>query len=165
MAKIPEYPAIATPSVTDTDLFLIDDNIGGTRKITVAQMKAIFGGTPAPDTVPPVLQSIAVSNSEPNKIVLTYNESLLTTSVPATSAYNVAGKTVSSVSILGPAVTLIISVPYAEGDTITVSYTPGGTPIKDLAGNTASGFSLYSGTNNIGTVVGGGSSTYTGNAD
>lgn len=154
MAKIPEYPSVPTVNITDTDLFLMDENTLGTRKVTVAQMKAVFGGTPAADTIAPVLQSIAVNNSDATKVVLTYNESLDTASIPAPAAYSVAGKTVSSVSVVGPSVFLTVSVAYATGAAVTVTYTPGANPVRDLAANNAAGFITLPGVNNVGTSTG-----------
>jgi hypothetical protein len=161
MAKIPEYPSVPTASITDTDLFLMDESTLGTRKVTVAQMKAVFGATPAADTIAPVLQSIAVNNSDPSSVVLTYNESLDTASIPLASAYGVAGKTVSGVSIVGPNVFLAVSVPYVTGAAVTVTYTPGAGPVRDLAHNNAVGFISLPGVNNVGTSTGGGGTTLT----
>jgi hypothetical protein len=163
MAKIPEYPSVPTVSISDTDLFLMDENSLGTRKVTVAQMKEVFGGTPAADTVAPVLLSIEVGNSEPDKIVLTYNEPLDTGSVPAVGAYAVAGKTVSSVSIVGPTVFLMLSAAYTSGQAVTVTYTPGANPVRDIAHNNAVGFISFTGINNVGTTGGGGANLIIGN--
>ena len=66
-------------------------------------------------------------------------------SVPATSDFAVVvqsvGRTVSAVAVSGATVTLTLSEPMGHGQTVTVGYTPGANPIKDLWGNDAPGFS------------------------
>ena len=66
-------------------------------------------------------------------------------SVPATSDFAVVvqsvGRTVSAVAVSGATVTLTLSEPMGHAQTVTVGYTPGANPIKDLWGNDAPGFS------------------------
>ena len=66
-------------------------------------------------------------------------------SVPATSDFAVVvqsvGRTVSAVAVSGATVTLTLSEPMGHAQTVTVRYTPGANPIKDLWGNSAPGFS------------------------
>ena len=66
-------------------------------------------------------------------------------SVPATSDFAVVvqsvGRTVSAVAVSGATVTLTLSEPMGHAQTVTVRYTPGANPIKDLWGNDAPGFS------------------------
>ena len=66
-------------------------------------------------------------------------------SVPATSDFAVVvqsvGRTVSAVAVSGATVTLTLSEPMGHAETVTVRYTPGANPIKDLWGNDAPGFS------------------------
>jgi hypothetical protein len=164
MSKYEEYAPGSLSDVLDTSLIIMENLAGGaTKKFTKAQLVTLFGGTPAPDTIPPVLQSIAVNNADPTKIVLTYNESLDTASVPLASAYGVAGKTVSGVSIVGPSVFLTVSVAYVTGAAVTVTYTPGTGPVRDLAHNNAVGFINFPGVNNVGTTTGGGANLIIGN--
>lgn len=101
------------------------------------------------DTTAPVLSTAAVQNAQPTKVVLTYNEPLATSSVPATSAYSIAGKTISAVAVSGSAVTLTVSVAFVSTDSISVSYTPGANPVKDIAGNNAASLSSQSVTNSV----------------
>ena len=67
---------------------------------------------------------------------LTFNEDLLTTSLPIAS--NFTGATVASSTIVNKVVTLNISPALASGTTTNLVYL--GTGIKDLAGNSSSGF-------------------------
>lgn len=102
------------------------------------------------DITAPTLSSATVEDANKDKIVLTYNESLDTGSVPATGDFSVSGgKSVSSVAIAGAVVTLTVSSAYAYGNTITVSYTKGSNPIQDASGNNAGNLSSQSVTNNI----------------
>jgi hypothetical protein len=101
--------------------------------------------------ITPTLQSIAVSNALPTKVVLTYDYALDETSTPATSTYTVVGKTVSAVLVSGTTVTLTVSVAFTYGDSIVLSYVvPGSNPIRSSAGAlSAAALSLYNVTNNI----------------
>lgn len=67
---------------------------------------------------------------------LTFNEDLLTTSVP--TGANFTGATVISASVLNKVITLNISPALASGTTTNLVYS--GIAIKDLASNSASGF-------------------------
>ena len=72
-------------------------------------------------------------------------EHLDETSVPAASDFSVlvqsVARTVSAVAVSGATVTLTLSEPMGHAQTVTVRYTPGANPIKDLWGNDAPGFS------------------------
>ena len=90
------------------------------------------------DGVYPSLDSAAVNGTE---LVLTWNETLRDDSVPAAGDFAVtvagASQTVSSVAIAGSAVTLTLASAVTAGQTVTVSYTKGTNPLKDLASNDA----------------------------
>ena len=92
------------------------------------------------DGVYPSLDSAAVSGAE---LVLTWNETLRDDSVPAVGdfAVTVAGssRNVGSVAVAGSAVTLTLASAVTAGQTVTVSYTKGTNPLKDLASNDAPG--------------------------
>ena len=95
------------------------------------------------DAVRPVFQSAKVNLTE---LILTYNEALDETSVPATSAFAVrvdgVGHGVTAVAVHGSEVTLTLSRAVAYGeDGATVSYTPGTPPLRDLLGNPATAVS------------------------
>lgn len=106
------------------------------------------------DLTPPSLSSATVEAANPNKIILTYSESLDTGSVPATTDFAVSGgKTVSSVAIVGAVVTVTVNSNYGAGDTITISYTPGTNKIRDAAANNAVALSSQSVINNIFTAT------------
>jgi len=102
------------------------------------------------DSAAPALLS-AVVDGAGTTITLTYGEALDTGSIPASGASSLAGtaRTVSSVAVSGSAVTLTLSGEILPGVTgITVSYTPGGAPIQDLAGNDAAALVAQAVTNN-----------------
>ncbi len=102
------------------------------------------------DIIPPSLSSATVENANPNKIVLTYSETLNSSIVPATTDFAASGgKTVTAVAIAGAVVTLTVDSNYLYTDTINVSYTPGTNKIQDLVGNLAVALSSQAVTNNI----------------
>ena len=110
-------------------------------------------GAVAGDTTPPTITSMRVENATPNRIDILYNEALNTGSTPATSAYTVTGKTVSSVVVTGSTVQVTVSVAFGSGDTVSLGYTvPGSNMVKDSAGNNAAAITLSTGnvTNAIG---------------
>lgn len=112
--------------------------------------RAVVNNVPNPgDVTAPVLSTVAIP-SNGLSVVLTYNETLNTSSVPAAGAFSLAGTsaTVSSVSVFGSAVTLNLSTAVLQGATVTLNYTPGGAPIEDAAGNDAASLSARAVTNN-----------------
>ncbi len=90
------------------------------------------------DGVYPSLNSAVVNGAE---LVLAWNETLRDDSVPAAGdfAVTVAGssRNVGSVAVAGNAVTLTLASAVTAGQTVTVSYTKGTNPLKDLASNDA----------------------------
>ena len=104
------------------------------------------------DTTGPVLVAGAEGATVAGtQLVLTFAravgvvEHLDENSVLATSDFAVVvqsvGRTVSAVAVSGATVTLTLSEPMGHAQTVTVRYTPGANPIKDLWGNSALGFS------------------------
>ena len=89
---------------------------------------------PPPDTTAPALSLAGVNSTS---LVLTYNEPLDTTSVPATGDFSVGtdgeAQTVTAVGVSGTDVTLTLSPGVASVDTVTVSYTADVNPIQDTA--------------------------------
>ena len=94
------------------------------------------------DGVEPALRSAAVDGVE---LRLTYDEVLDGSSTPVTGDFTVevedSVRSVSAVSVGGPAVTLTLAAPVVHGEAVTVSYAlPAEGPanlIRDLAGNPA----------------------------
>lgn len=104
------------------------------------------------DTTAPSVSSASVNGSS---LTITFNESLGTSSVSSASSFTVKvdgnTRTVNSVSISGSTVTLTLSSAVTSSQTVTVDYTvPGTNQIKDVAGNSAAGFTGRSVTNNTG---------------
>ncbi len=102
----------------------------------------------AKDLTAPVIQSATVNG---DKLRLNYNEALDTNSTPATTDFtvSVAGtdQTPSEVSVSGSAVTLTLGT-QVFGQTVTVTYTKGTNPIRDLEENDADALSSQAVTNN-----------------
>ena len=92
------------------------------------------------DGVYPTLDSAVVDGTE---LVLTWDETLRDDSVPAASdfAVTVAGsaRSVTGVALADSAVTLTLASAVSAGETVTVSYTKGTNPLKDLGSNEAPG--------------------------
>lgn len=112
-------------------------------------------GAVAIDSTAPTFSSAQVANGSPTVIQITMSETLAAIT-PAASAFTVSGgKTVSSVSISGAVISLTCSAAYANGDTITATYTkPGsGNMLQDAAGNLTLPFGPSSVTNNISAVA------------
>lgn len=94
------------------------------------------------DTTPPVLQTVTLDGTTFNKIYLGYSELLSTANVPAIAAFTVTNKTVSSVTISGQVVTVILSTALSPSESVTVTYVPPtANKIQDLSGNPAAGAS------------------------
>lgn len=104
------------------------------------------------DVTPPTLTSAVVEDADPDTVVLDYNETLNDTIVPSTSDYTIAGKTISSVDIVGDKVYIVVTVPFVNGNVITISYVPGTNKVQDLAGNLAASLTNQSVTNNVAPV-------------
>lgn len=115
----------------------------------VAFTESVTNSIAAPDLTAPTIQSAVISNSVKNKVLLTYNEALNPNTTPANSTYTIAGKTVSGVVVSGSTVLVTVTVDFAYGDTVVISYTQGVTKLQDEAGNFAASFAGYSVTNNI----------------
>lgn len=112
---------------------------------------AITNNVQPADVTPPTFASAQVANASPSIILLTMSETLAN-SVPPASAFSVSGgKTVSSVSISGAVVSLTCSAAYANGETITATYTaPASSPrLQDAAGNATASFGPVGVTNNV----------------
>lgn len=102
------------------------------------------------DVTSPTLVS-AVVNAAGTSLALLYSEPLDTGSVSAAARYALAGtsSTVGSTGVSGSTVTLTIAgTPIFQGETVTVTYTPGASPIQDLAGNDAGALVAQSVANN-----------------
>ncbi len=104
-----------------------------------------------PDTVPPELEA-GGARVDGATLTLLYNEPLDTASEPAASAFVVtaagSAASVSSVSVSGATVTLILAAPVGRNENVTLSYTtPSGNAIRDVAGTDAGDLSGHIVTN------------------
>ena len=109
----------------------------------------VTNNTPAADATPPTLSTATVNG---NTLVLTYNEALDTSSVPAGGDFTIGGVTsvsVNTVAISGMAVTLTLSQAVTSTDVVTLSYTaPTTNRLQDVAGNDAADLTTQPVTNN-----------------
>ncbi|WP_308531159.1 SwmB domain-containing protein [uncultured Paenibacillus sp.] len=90
------------------------------------------------DTKPPEFQGAEGSG---NKIILTYNEALKTTSIPMKSQFSVLVNNspvyVTNVEIVGSQVFLTLASSFTQTQAVTLSYVSGAGGIADLNGNLA----------------------------
>ena len=114
-----------------------------------------------PDTTAPVLQTAAANGAT---LTLAYNEALNPASVPAAGAFSVnGGHSVTGANVTGSTVALTLSPAVIAGEAgLTLSYTPGASPIEDVAGNDAAALVNQAVTNS---TPGGGSLTLLPNGD
>ena len=98
----------------------------------------IFETEDSGDTTALMLSSASVDGTS---LVLTYDEALDDASTPASTDYGVGtdgdAQSVTGVVVSGSTVTLTLSPGVGVGDTITIDYTPGASPVQDVAGNDA----------------------------
>ena len=103
------------------------------------------------DTTAPAISGTPATNTAGTVITIGFDEALDTGSEPAVTAFTTSPtKTIADVSISGTDLLLTVSPAFANGDTITVSYTtPNANPLQDAAGNDVADFSAQSVTNNV----------------
>lgn len=136
-----------------TNATYFTDRVHLTHAGYLAMAEDVYAGLiaiPYTDTLAPVLTTATVEDADPAEIVLTYNEHLDETSIPANANFAMSGgRTVTNVSITNNIVTVTVNTPYTSGDSITISYTPGTNKIQDLAGNLAVALTTEAVDNNI----------------
>jgi hypothetical protein len=114
----------------------------------------VTNNAPASDTTAPTFSSAQVANASPTVVQITMSESLAASN-PPTSAFVITeggvAKTVSSVSVSGPIVSVTVATPFSSGTAIQATYTaPGADPrIKDASGNVTASFGAVTVTNNV----------------
>lgn len=102
-----------------------------------------------PDTDPPEAQTAEASGAT---LTISYDESLDPASVPANGDFAVGGgHAVTAVSVTGTDVVLALAPAVLAGESgLTVSYTPGASPLQDMAGNDAAALVSQAVTNSTG---------------
>ena len=97
----------------------------------------------ATNNTPVAVPKLWVARAGADRVVLTYSRTLDEASVPATGDFSVTvtslgdverTPTVDSVAVDGLWLTLTLDDVIEEGETTTVSYTPGSAPAQDLDG-------------------------------
>ncbi len=101
----------------------------------------------------PVYVSSVVENATPSVIEITYSLALAIV-VPTTSAFSVqvnsVARSINSVSVSGTKVSLTLSVPVVNGNTVTVAYTaPSSNPLQTSAGGKAASHAAQTVTNRV----------------
>ena len=161
------YQWIRAGSGTETDIpgekgrtyTVVADDVGKHIKVTArfddrvgyAETRTSAPTALVPDTIPPELEPDG-ARVDSATLTLLYNEPLDTASKPAASAFAVtaAGSAtgVSSVSVNGATVTLILAAPVGRDEVVTLSYiTPSDDAIQDVAGTGAGDLSGLAVTN------------------
>jgi len=108
--------------------------------------KVIVGQQPGSQTQQaPVLSTSTVNGAT---LTLTYNENLDTSSVPSGGDFIVkVNGTVQSaptgITVSGSSMTMTLYQAVPSGSTVTISYTPGTHPLRDLTGNNATALVNY----------------------
>lgn len=123
----------------------------GYERVFAWDQQAVPNPIPIPDTTAPAFVSAVVNNSTPNKIVLTYNEALSST-ITGTLVLGGPARTVSSQTVVGSTVEVVVNTAYANGDVITI--TPPAGYVRDAAGNASPTIGQQSVTNNVAPVGG-----------
>lgn len=115
----------------------------------VTQQESSYQVTEVTDRTAPVLQT-AIIPANGLTIVLTYNETLDSSSVPATTDFVISGtaSVISSVGVSSSVVTLTMNTAIFSDDTVTLDYTKGINPIQDDYANEAANLSSQAVTNN-----------------
>jgi uncharacterized repeat protein (TIGR02059 family) len=105
---------------------------------------AVTNNVTIPDTTPPTFTAMTANTAGTN-ITITYNEDLLTSSVPAATAFTITqdGATISNTSYTVAVATRTVTLSFGSAtivnnSTVRLSYAvPGTGQIKDAAGNSA----------------------------
>jgi len=122
-----------------------------------AQAFSSFNVQNGQDTTAPVLQTAVASGGQ---IVLTYNEGIKSAFAMNSSQFAVtvegAARNISSVTVSGNQVTLVLGAPVSAGQRVFVSYLGGSPALTDISGNAAPVFNGISAGNSSGSGGGGG---------
>jgi uncharacterized repeat protein (TIGR02059 family) len=100
----------------------------------------------------PVYYGSVIENAAPSVLVMTFSLTL-TSIVPSASAFTVkvngTDRSVTSVSVSGSKVSLILTSPVVSGDVVTVAYTkPSSNPLRTAEGGEVASFTAQPVTNN-----------------
>ncbi len=130
----------------------IQEKDGANRDAVLDHGVVVADSDHSVDGVKPVLETMSGAVVEDDILTLTYDEALEETSVPAADAFAVTAGgddlLVESVQVSGAVVTLTLASSVTFDQDVTLSYTPGTSPLQDLAGNPAATLSGQAVTNN-----------------
>lgn len=140
-------------SLVDTDL-IHPTNAGHAIMATAALAAAVpstgtWPSTPVDSTAPALLSAV-IASATPNKIVFTYSETLSST-ITGSIALSSPSKTVSSATVVGSTVEVVVSTPYVFGDA-PIANLPAGW-VRDAANNTSTALPTQTVTNGIASGV------------
>ena len=136
----------AAGALSNTDEVAISQDGGNTLVMTT--MSAIVAAGAAP-----TLTSAVVSDSQPTKVVCTFNKNLNTTA-PAAGSFVTSGHVYTGISISGAVVTLTTSTPFVANESKTLAYTaPGTNNLQDTFNLQVVNFSGSAITDNVAPAV------------
>ncbi len=110
--------------------------------------------SPPADTTDPVLQTVICDG---NQITLAFDEPLDPTSTPANANFTItvagAPDAVTSVTILGTTVVLLLTTSASQGQAVTLAYAVGVNPIRDTSLNAIANIPTMAVTNNSPDII------------
>lgn len=142
-------------SNTAYDIYAVAEDAAENLQSDPLKLDVITSAADPGDTTPPLVSSTSVNG---NTLALIYNENLDEISVPLSTDFKVKvngseQEAPLNPSVMGTKVTITLAQSVKAGDTVTISYTPGANPIKDIAGNKAATLVGLPVTNHSGELV------------
>mgnify|MGYP003634062138 CR=1 FL=1 len=129
-----------TASIGTTYYYIVVAIDASSNESTNSSEVTAESGTVTDATAP----SVSTTTVSGNRLILDYSEDLNENSVPSTTDYvvkiNGSPATISAVDINGDKVSIDFTPSVDAGDNITVDYTAGVNPIRDIVGNNANSF-------------------------
>ena len=149
--SVKKYNEVSTGSgPSDSKVILIADPTTGTaEKVTLLQLKTYFSAGGG-DTTAPTVTAKVVTSGTPNKIDVTFSESVTVTTAGWSAKKNGSAWSISSVSGSGTAWSFTMATSASNGDTLVISYDSTTGATVDASSNELVTFTDSSVTNNIG---------------
>lgn len=154
MIKVPATLDSNTEYYVEITPGLVKDFAGNSFDGILNQYQWTFKTTNTAGGAPTVVKTEMIGTS---LMSITFNKALNPDSVPAPANFyvtvNGASRAISSVEINGSSVLLKLQVAVASGQTVSVSYSPGTSPVEDMNGKAAAGFASRDVVNNPDTTM------------
>jgi hypothetical protein len=141
---------VITASYTKPGSGTVIQDVAGNQ--TANFSTSVTNNIAAADATPPTLTSATVADASPTVVNLLFSEAMDQTSIPAASAFAIAGHTISAVAFASAtACNLTVTPAFVNGEAArTLAYTqPGTGNLKDLAGNLLANVASLAVTNNV----------------